>query len=398
MLLGLVLVLKKEKYGWLVLSLSTAGLLLSHNLISMIFLPFFALFALGLIMYKKAWKQAITAFFSGLLGVGIASFYVLPAFFEKSATQVEGRILTHYFDFHLHFLYLRQFVTPYWGYGGSVWGPNDDISFFLGYGMLAGLLLTGAALLQNFRQKKKLARPFVLLSILSFILGSLALFMTTEKTLILWEQISLLKFVQFPWRFLSVAIIFISLAITSGIVSLSSKLVKFALTGVVFAILLSNARYFRPEAYLDSPQELYSAEESQVAQKMSGILPDFLPQGFDEEALPVNLSQVVVSPELTDSSVLVNRVQEKLVFVEFSDPTDLVFALADFPGWQVEIDGEQVNHGKTTEGLLSVLVPAGSHQIGVRFLPTLVRAWANGISAASLFILFALLLYLEKKK
>ncbi len=397
MLLGLVLVLKKHKHGWLILCLSTAGLLLSHNLITMIFLPFFALFTLGVVVYQKAWKQAITALLSSLLGLGLGAFYILPAFLEKSATQVEGRILTHYFDFHLHFLYIRQFITPYWGYGGSVWGPQDDISFFLGYGMLIGLVLAAAALLHNFRKKRKLDKTYLYLSLFALVLGAMALLMTTQKTLFIWDQVSLLKFVQFPWRFLSVAIIFVSLAIVSGVMSLRGKVVKIVLTSIVLVLLLGNAQYFRPESYLDAPERLYSADESQIAESMSGILPDFLPQGFDDEALPVNFSQVVVEPELPEGSVLIDRVHEKLVSVAFSDKTNVVFALADFPGWQVEIDGEQVTHEKTVEGLLQITVPEGSHLVGVRFTSTPVRAWGNSISVASLVVLFAIVLYKEQR-
>jgi len=398
MLLGLVLVVQKKQYGWLVLSLSTAGLLLSHNLITLIFLPFFAIFAATLILYQKAWRQAVTILWSSLLGVAMSMFYILPAFFEKSATQVEGRILTQYFDFHLHFLYLRQFITPYWGYGGSVWGPQDDISFFLGYGMLTGLLIVLFYFIRNWRTHKNNKSLSLMLFGLSLALAVGATLATTEKTLFLWESVDLLRFVQFPWRFLSVAILFFSVAIASGVASITSRWTRLAVFGVLFVLFLSNGRYFQPESYLDNPEALYSAEESQVVEVMSGVLPDFIPQGFDEDSVPAIAGAVTLEPNLPASSVLVNRVQEKLIFVEFTTEQKVVFALADFPGWQVAIDGEQVDHESTPEGLVRVLVPAGSHQIGLRFLPTPIRVWANSISVASLAVLFALLLRQERKR
>ncbi|MDA1079261.1 MAG: 6-pyruvoyl-tetrahydropterin synthase-related protein [bacterium] len=398
MLLGLVLVLQKHRHGWVVLALSTAGLLLSHNLITMIFLPFFTLFALVFIVYKKAWKQAITTLGSTLLGVGMAAYYILPAFLEKSLTQVEGRILTHYFDFHLHFLYLRQLITPYWGYGGSVWGPVDEISFFLGYGMLTGFVLVAAAVFQTIRKKKNVRSYQLMLAVFSFLLGCVALLMTTEKTLFIWDQVEVLRFVQFPWRFLSVAIIFLSLAITSGVMTLRGRVLKIVITGFLVILLLSNARYFRPESYLADPEQLYSADESQIAESMSGILPDFMPESFDETAVPVNFSKVVIDPTLPQESELVNRVHEKLVFATFTDETELTFAIADFPGWQVEIDGKRVGHQKSAEGLLQVTVPTGSHLVGVLFLPTPIRTWANGISVVSILVLFGIMLHRERQE
>ncbi|NCN50948.1 MAG: hypothetical protein COU67_00770 [Candidatus Pacebacteria bacterium CG10_big_fil_rev_8_21_14_0_10_44_54] len=396
LLLGFVLVLKKEKHGWLILCLSTVALLLSHNLITMMFLPFFTVFATVIILYRRAWSEAVTTFFSTALGFGIAAFYIFPAFLEKSNTQVAERILTQYFDFHLHFLYLRQFVTPYWGYGGSIWGPNDDISFFLGYGMLFGLAITIGLLFRQ-AQKRKFFEKKSLITLLSLILGAVAVLLTTQKSLFVWESISLFKFIQFPWRFLSIVIIFFSLALTGGIIRLSGGILRFILVLLLLVVLLGNARYFRPEAYLDNPEFLYSEDQGQVSENMSGILPDFLPQGFDEQILPLNPEMLLLEPELPNQNILVDRTHEKLVFLELDLAQNIVFAVADFPGWQVEIDGEKIEHKTTSAGLIQVAVPSGAHYVGVLFSTTLIRTWANSISLISLLVLLFILLRQEKK-
>ena len=264
--------------------------------------------------------------------------------------------------------------------------------------MLLGLAIASFVVFRQYRQKKPVTTWLVVIFGLSLGLSVMAILMSTEKTLLLWERVSLLRFVQFPWRFLSVAIVFFSLALTSGIMCLPSRRSRLVTAGILFAILLSNWRYFRPESYLVSPETLYSAEERQVAQTMSGILPDYLPQGFDETALPVNLASVVREPKLSPDSVLVNHVQEKLVSVTFATARELVFALADFPGWRVEIDGKPVSHTTTIEGLITATIPAGSHLVGVRFLPTPVRVVANSISALCLLMLFAFILNQERKR
>ena len=47
------------------------------------------------------------------------------------------------FNFYDHYPTLKQFITPYFGYGASVAGPYDTMSFYFG---LTGLLVVFWAL------------------------------------------------------------------------------------------------------------------------------------------------------------------------------------------------------------------------------------------------------------
>jgi hypothetical protein len=159
----------KFSKSWLILVVSVLALILSHNLSTLMFIPFAVLFGAGLIwleskhqpwqvkFWQQTWQLILGLGLGFTLAGGLGSFYLLPAFFEKEFTQLDT-ILSGYFHYSNHFLYIRQFFKPNWGFGGSGWGPNDDISFFLGYGQLLGLLVgvvtAGIVTLKNLKTKK----------------------------------------------------------------------------------------------------------------------------------------------------------------------------------------------------------------------------------------------------
>ncbi|KPJ70121.1 hypothetical protein AMJ51_02540 [Microgenomates bacterium DG_75] len=98
--------IKTKKFFFFILSLfSLTFLLLSHNVMRVVFL----------------WA------------IGLASFFVLPAFFEKSLVTLEQHT-TGYYNFRHHFVTVKQlFISRHWGYGPSKLGPDDDLSFQIGW-------------------------------------------------------------------------------------------------------------------------------------------------------------------------------------------------------------------------------------------------------------------------
>ena len=204
------LISQNRRLGWLGLSLTTFALIASHNLTALIALPILGLLGvIWLFWHATNWKKDLTVLVSGFIAGGVLSAsYAIPAFLEKDTTII-SEITSGYFDYRLHFLYIRQFFQVDWGFGGSAYGPDDDISFHFGYltMLLAGLAGLGGIvdILQDFRSRRKFLniwhfRPTqILILITSLILGA-TLLLTTFKSQWFWDQISLLAFIQFPWR------------------------------------------------------------------------------------------------------------------------------------------------------------------------------------------------------
>ena len=113
------------------LSLSLAGLLMTHNIMTLLFAPFFVAWIVYLVYREGSYKILVPLLISVILGFTLASTYLLPALFERHLIQT--KFLTEgYFDFRAHFVGIKQFIIPSWGYGASLWGPVDDMSMQLG--------------------------------------------------------------------------------------------------------------------------------------------------------------------------------------------------------------------------------------------------------------------------
>ncbi|MFH2021927.1 MAG: hypothetical protein ABIJ33_01405 [Patescibacteria group bacterium] len=395
--------------GWLMLAGWTSILLLSHNITAIILLPLGMIWLVILTIkyqsefskYQRFWQnwwRAIGQMLLGAgLGLGLASFYVWPAILEKNLTRVDDLILGGYFDYHLHFLYLRQFIQTNWGYGGSSWGPEDGLSFFLGYGQVLGLGLLSLFLMIKVWQWLRTSRRQPVIEIkllLSIVMGlgiGLLMLMTTLKTQWLWNALPILVYIQFPWRFNGVILPLVALAVAS-LLGLVPKHFRFITFGFLLIVTCFNLKFFKPSDDRDYTQVFYYTDETLIREQMSGILPDYIPKTLDYENLEPATNLIYSGADQFKSvDFLVDRVDAHLLEVEASEPTQLIFSIAEYPGWQVEIDGQVQSHQMSDLGLIQVMVPAGRHQVGILWTETGLRQIANAASVLALIFWIGLL-------
>lgn len=407
-LLFMVRLIKQRPKAWRGLTLSLVVLMLSHNIMTMLFVPLSLVFAVLYLGWRK-WivhhnknselKTMLRICGSLLLAVGLSSFYLLPAVLEKDLTQV-GKIFGGYFHYSHHFLYIRQFFQLNWGYEGSAWGPDDQISFFLGWGQL--MALGGAALLlinrlvtqlKNHRHKSVFLDRKLSLSVILGVLLGLSLFMSILKSKPLWDVLPGLSFTQFPWRFLGIGIIFLGL-----LVGLSASLVqrrgwRYVWFVILFGGLLANYQLFKPKEFLSDAKQYYYTDPKLIQRQMSGILPDYIPLQMAAELTPPTALAWCEAVECDEQiEVLVDRTHENLIRTKFSQPQTVQLAVAYFPGWKVELDGQKIETTQSERGNLEVTVPAGEHLIGSWFESSPIRWWSDALSLVSwgLFIFLVL--------
>ncbi len=424
-LFGILQIIRKEKHGWLTLSLSLVVLFLSHNITTLIFVPMSVLFAgaffvaermpkLSVKVMKDQVISLITLVASYLLAIGLSAFYLFPALVEKGETKVDI-IFQGYFHYTHHFLYLRQFLIPFWGYGGSQAGPNDGMSFFLGWGHWVGLILSfclaGWASVQMltgaFGQKK---RPTATVLRIMLTYGSLvallilSLFMTLEKSRFIWDSLAaLLRVVQFPWRWLSSGIVWIALLIGAGTWFISKKSVRYLYAVIIMlTMFVTTTMYFKPEFFEDVTDAFYYTDPQRIRSHMSSVLSDYIPLQMklkepSQQIDPATEPYTVMTGETEKTSLLVDHVHEKLIETHFTDPDKISLAVADFPGWTVYLDGKVIEKKRADLGNIIVDVPVGDHLVGVKFENTPVRTFSNILTVLSVGVFFFLVLSPEKK-
>lgn len=405
----LFLTLRGEKHAWIGMTTSLIVLFLSHNLLTMIFIPFSLAILVVTALYhywqdkkkiKELVSRTVTALASYLLAAACAAFYLFPAFLEKGYTQVQSSIVGGYFDYALHFVYLRQFFQPTWGYGGSNWGAEDGISFFLGYGQLLALFLSLATLLITIRQaldkrSRKLSRALWWWCCGIGAVFVCSLLLATEKFSFVWHSVELLQFLQFPWRFLSLSLVFAGLVAPIFLYAQRSFVKRWVLGWLVLLTFFANTAFFRPQSFIDQPSQYYSGDKEVISSTLSAVLPDYLPEAASQHAQPA-----LFTAECLDScntlEVVEDAVHTKTVMLQTDNPTQVRFSINNFPGWTAYINNQVVDI-IPDDGLITTLVPAGKSTVAVVFESTPVRHVSDWVSAGS-FIVFGALIWLSKVK
>ena len=363
----------------------------------------------------------------------LTAFYWYPAISEKDLTQVDTYILDDYYDYHLHFLYLRQLVTDNFGYGGSSWGPDDGLSFFLGWAQWCGLLLSigmwfywlvrwcwrGHSWSAKKRQK---FYNLLFFSFISIIFG-FTIFMTLLKSRLLWDLgASLLAFTQFPWRFLGVSVIWLAWLAAWGLEWWPRQTKSVAIISLWLLLIATSSHYFQGDHYLE-PTVCRAQVEEQVAenqaacasqehtgetpfyiddpeyirQAMSPVLVDYLPRDFanytraDDGSLDwrrVNLETKVLNLE-TQPAVLVERMHEKLYDFNLEASSEVELAIVYYPGWTLERDGQPLDFSVSERGNITINLPVGHSRVGLYLDSTPRRRLANWLSGFTLIGLIA---------
>lgn len=391
--------------GW------TTFLFLSHNLMTMFFAPVMGAYILLKWIFDKNRKFAdlVWCYVQILISAGLSAFYLLPAFLEKEFTQIESIILSGYFDYSLHFLYLRQFFKENWKYGGSTWGPEDDLSFFLGYGQLLGVLLLCTVLCLIFIQCIKKGAFKRLPSITTrnwFILFSFfglvgSILFATQRSKFFWDHISILQTAQFPWRFLSLSLFFIALLNGGFFKFYVPNKIRYATAAIMIIVLaVPSIKYFQPEKYLEAGSTFYYVDEQRIRQEMSETWPDFLPKDFNKKLPPTDQRfHIVRQPDLEkEVEVVVDRSHQLLLRTNFNSPTLLTLHIGDFPGWRTFLNGTAVTHSISEDGLIELVVPTGPQMIGADLERTPVRNIADILSILTVCLLLGYQLKIPVQK
>jgi len=192
---------KKQK-SIFVSSLVLFFLGISHNISALLLFGFFFTYLIFLSLAKRSLWPFLRGVVAFSLGLAMSAFFFVPALTEKKYTFLDQTIAKDYPD---HFVYLYQLVKGGWGYGGSVKGPNDGLSFNIGW-MQLGIVIIGCGWLLVWRKLKAVKifyqDHFVTLFLftVTILVGSIFFMLSISK--VFWDHVPLLPFVQFPWRFL----------------------------------------------------------------------------------------------------------------------------------------------------------------------------------------------------
>jgi hypothetical protein len=391
--------IKEEKFNFFILSIfSLTFLFLSHNVMTLIFTPVALLWSLYWLFVKRKKRSIKKIVLIFLWAFGLAAFFLIPAFFEKSLVKIET-LTSDYYNFRYHFVTIRQlFFDRSWGYGPSRPGVEDGMSFQLGWPHWWLAIVSGLTIVYLFLKKKRNEEFYALLFSIFYFLFSI--FMTHAKSIYLWEAIPILSFVQFPWRFLGIAM-FASSFMAGGVVNLlKDKWRIIAVSVLILAVVALNAGYFHPEEYFSemTEQKKLAGEEWKI-QSMATLM-DYIPRQVKE--FPKELAPK--SPWVVEGEARVTEFRKRSNFWRFTvdviipSSAHILIPVFNFPRWQVLIDQQPVLFTDNNSlGIIEVEVPSGKHTVVGWFENTPLRVLANSLSLISFAALVLAVIWQETK-
>lgn len=387
---------KPSAAGGILLSLSLAALLTTHNLTVLISAPFFVVLGLYALFTSPKRRQFLLYLAPALvLGIGLAAFFILPVLFEKSLIQTSF-LITDYFDFRAHFVTISQLFTKLsWGYGPSrfnSWQYPETLSFFVGLLPIVALALSPVVFWLNRRHQS------VVFFLITSVLCLIALFMTHARSVLIWEKLPFLSYLQFPWRFLSIAALMSSLLVGFLAESLMARFRRpdFIVWLFVIFLVIANISYFRFEKYLPDLTDTVKLSGAAYDEQIKGALLDYLPVSSKKipekkaPALPINLEGIVTLNYFDHRS---NYFASEFD-VGSDDGAVVRFPVMYFPGWEVfqNRKGTQISTDIDNDfGLITVKLTKGHTLIQGFFENTPVRTlgnWSTFISGLGLLLWF----------
>jgi hypothetical protein len=306
----------------------------------------------------------------------LSLFFWLPLLLERGYTyfdsiQTAGELFNH-------FPSLGQLIYMPWGFGASVHGAGDTMSFTLGPVHWLIILAAFIGARKGFFHWAFLGFVFLALPVSSWF----------------WRLFPVLNFVQFPWRL----VLFLTL-FGSYLAALAAKIYPKLTTVLLAAAIIFALVTVRDQGHFNWPDDFYFHYPFTTTTQLEA-----LPIGYD---VAKNF-ELFGYPDrvfsLMGQSVTVERIvwqtQRHSYVIKVGEADQLFERTAYFPGWDITVDGikqEIIKDNNTYPGLIGYTVPAGTHQVVTQFSDsTPARVWGDRLSLVSLS-LFVLSLILFQK-
>ncbi len=377
---ALIRLFKKEEYSLKNISLyalSLAGLILTHNIVSYMFFPFVVVLTVLLYLISNKRKVfLLSGLWANLLGLIVSGYFWFPAIVESKLMKYDA-----VFNFVDHFPTIKQLITPYFGYGASVPGPGDGMSFFMGVANIV-IILTGFVVAFLFR--KKFSRLEKVIFGWCALILAVSFFMMNFRSSFLWANLPLLPYFQFPWRFLTL-VTFVSPLFILPLKYLP-KIGKYVAFGMAVLSVVLNVNYFKPHDFLERKDnyflERYIPKEESLV-KYREIMEEYLrlPKGTEkrpDRLFPELYSTVDFTFEKVSHKGMVDNYQ-----VIMLENGELNVSKYYYPGFYAKVDGQKATIiiGKPY-GQIALKLDKGIYNLEIGYRETNFRLFFDLLSLA----------------
>lgn len=358
-------------------ALSLAFLILAHNAISLMLIPFIGTYGLILIFLSKN-RQSLTIklLLLFVFGFALAAFFWIPALLEGKFTL--RNILTKG-GYTTSFVSFKALIYGPWSYGQSG-------QFTQQLGIIQWLALLLAPVLTIILWIKK-DRNYLLVTA-CFIFTLLAIFLMLPVSSFIWARVILLQNFQFTWRFLAITVCTTAVLAALIIYYLPKKWQLMTVLILIAVVLLVSKDYLKAKDYLYKPASFYTGiYYSTTDTGESSPIWSIRGMGHTAKAHLEVLDGKATVKELKRTST------NHIYSVDVTKRTLFEENTLYFPGWEIKANNVPVNiqfQDMQYRGTMLFFLNKGSYVVKVSYSETKLRLTCDIISLISLIVLVGL--------
>ncbi|MCI0626313.1 MAG: YfhO family protein [Acidobacteria bacterium] len=384
---------RERRLWWLRFSVTYAALVLTHLVSAYMFSFVIAAYVLSASQASSRLRNLKDLAGSVLIAMALAALYLLPAVYEQRFVHIEYSTMLSEFDFRNTLLFFPDPVlmgaNPF--QARTIWLEQAVVLLQGAWGA------TGAALFFVLADRRGELRRHVMFAAL---LCAGCVFLMSRASIWLWELVPGLAKIQFSTRWLSVFTLGSALLITAGFqvysagangwrqaLKLGHMTLGFA-AGVATLLVILGSCFLSEEHTRMARQHLYNA-------------PEYNPRSmvrWKERILYPQLEECLLLEGKAKIKVLAWKTRERRVAVDAASLATIKLRVFDYPGWEVSLNGQRITpEADPADGGMTVRLPAGKHELSLRFVNTWWRNAALGISGAAAAVVAAVW-WIERKR
>jgi len=356
-------------------SFAYALLIISHNILALLFSVVFVLYT---VFFNTNVKKLLKSMLIFIVGLGLSAYFWLPALYEGK--YINSKLFLSGF-YREHFINFSNIIYSPWGFGPNI---NEPGGLSPQIGIIVIVLCTVSLLnLKNKKERKNIVFWVLVLS--------LSIFFTNQISDVLWSRIHLLEQFQFPWRFIAIASFAATLLSAYALNKFSKNWMIYMIVAIALIVSFS---YMRVKGYEKNPDSFYFNYPGTSA--FHGESTTIWSEG-DASTYPKQAIEIIAGQGTVESYDRKSNLHRYKIIAQ-SD-VGIRENTNYYPGWKAYVDGKEVeiqfqdgNH----RGIITFQVPKGEHNVEIKFIETTVRLIADLISLT--FLTFLIIISIFRKK
>jgi hypothetical protein len=337
---------------------------------------------------ERSWRPLARGAGAMALGFALAGFYLVPAAYEQRWVNIAQALSSGLLPSQ-NFLYTAIFDAEHTFFN---W-----IASTIAIGMI---VIAGVAALSARRGEAKagvdVEHPRAWQALL--LLAAVATALMLRPTSFLWQVLPKLRFVQFPWRWMStLAVPFAYFAAAA----IARRRLAWVWVTAMTAVLAGTAVFLIQETWWDADDISTLRAAMTQGEGFEGT-DEYDPLGDDHYNLPPAAPRAQVLPSLDASDNLAKpqididrwTAEDRSLHVTSSEAVRLAVRLLNYPAWCAEVNGKAVTPERAGDSNQMILdLPPGESRVRVHLTRTLDRTLGGILSLLGCLFWLVLLVY-----